>query len=358
MNGQSEVGRFGDAPLRIAILSPPWFPVPPTGYGGIEAVVSLLVEGLVECGHDVTLFASGDSHTRAHLVAAFPDAPSALIGTTAVELRHAIECYVRADRFDVIHDHSGLLALALGGLTSTPVVHTVHGPMDGDHADDYARLYPLLPNARLISISLNQQRLRPGLPWFANIPNAVDLGGYRLGTEKERYLAFVGRMSADKGCHLAIEIAAAAGLPLRIAGKRREPPELAYFAEHVAPHLGPNVEYLGEIPHEAKVDLLRHALATLFPITWEEPFGLVMIESMACGTPVLATRRGAVPEIVEHGVTGFVVDHPLELAAYVDAAAALDPATLRAHAEASFSAERLVADHVAVYRAAVALAAA
>ena len=344
---------MSDPPLRIAILSPPWFPVPPTGYGGIEAVVSLLAEGLVEGGHEVTLFASGDSRTSARLVAVFAEAPSARIGEGAVELRHAIECYTRAGQFDVIHDHSGLLALALGGLTSTPVVHTVHGPMDGDHADDYARICRLLPGARLISISLNQQRLRPDLPWFANVPNAVDLDGYRLGTEKEDYLAFVGRMSADKGCHLAIEIAAAAGLPLRIAGKRREPPELEYFAEHVAPRLGPNVEYLGEIPHEAKVELLRRARATLFPITWEEPFGLVMIESMACGTPVLATRRGAVPEVVEHGVTGFVVDDPLELSTYVEAAAALDPASLRAHAEARFSAERLVADHVAVYRAAV-----
>jgi glycosyltransferase involved in cell wall biosynthesis len=342
------------APLRIAMLSPPWFSVPPSGYGGIEAVVALLTEGLVALGHDVTLFASGDSRTSAQLVAAFPEAPSVHIGETVFELRHAIECYRRAAGFDVIHDHSGVLALALGALTSTPVVHTVHGPMDGDAAGDYGHICALLPHARLISISLNQQRRRPELPWLANILNAVDLAGYALGLQKERYLAFLGRMSADKGCHLAIEIAAAAGMPLRIAGKRRERLELEYFAEHVAPHLGPDVVYLGEISHEAKVDLLRHAQATLFPITWDEPFGLVMIESMACGTPVLATRRGAVPEVVEHGVTGYVVDDPLELAGYVDAAAALDPATVRAQAEARFSAERLVADHVAAYRAAIA----
>jgi len=160
-------------------------------------------------------------------------------------------------------------------------------------------------------------------------------------------------MSPDKGCHNAIEIAQLAGIPLRIAAKNREPLERQYFDRHVRPHLGQGVEYLGEVPFADKVALLQRARATLFPIEWEEPFGLVMVESAACGTPVLATRRGAVPEVIEHGVTGFVADEPRELAAYVEQAATLDPATLRAHAESRFSAGRLVADHVDLYHRAV-----
>ena len=341
-------------PLRVAILSPAWFPVPPTGYGGIEWVVALLADGLVDAGHDVTLFASGDSHTRARLVAVYERAPSEWIGRTEWELPHVLACLERADEFDVVNDHSGPLGLALGGLVDVPVVHTVHGPLDGQPGELYERLVRVAPDARLISVSLNQRRPRPHLPWLANCPNALDLSLYPVKPHRGDYLLFLGRMSPDKGCHRAIAVAAETGLPLRIAGKKQEPLEEEYFRELVEPHLNEQVEYLGEVNHGQKVELLQHARATLFPIEWEEPFGLVMIESMACGTPVIATRRGAVPEVIEDGRSGVVVDDYREMPAALEEAGALDPLECRRYAEERFSPERMVASYVDAYRAAIA----
>ena len=341
-------------PLRVAILSPAWFPVPPTGYGGIEWVVALLADGLVDAGHDVTLFASGDSHTRARLVAVYERAPSEWIGRTEWELPHVLACLERADEFDVVNDHSGPLGLALGGLVDVPVVHTVHGPLDGQPGELYERLVRVAPDARLISVSLNQRRPRPHLPWLANCPNALDLSLYPVKPHRGDYLLFLGRMSPDKGCHRAIAVAAETGLPLRIAGKKQEPLEEEYFRELVEPHLNEQVEYLGEVNHGQKVELLQHARATLFPIEWEEPFGLVMIESMACGTPVIATRRGAVPEVIEDGRSGVVVDDYREMPAALEEAGALDPMECRRYAEERFSPERMVASYVDAYRAAIA----
>ena len=341
-------------PLGVAILSPVWFPVPPTGYGGIEWVVALLADGLVDAGHDVTLFASGDSHTRARLVAVYERAPSEWIGRTEWELPHVLACLERADEFDVVNDHSGPLGLALGGLVDVPVVHTVHGPLDGQPGELYERLVRVAPDARLISVSLNQRRPRPHLPWLANCPNALDLSLYPVKPHRGDYLLFLGRMSPDKGCHRAIAVAAETGLPLRIAGKKQEPLEEEYFRELVEPHLNEQVEYLGEVNHGQKVELLQHARATLFPIEWEEPFGLVMIESMACGTPVIATRRGAVPEVIEDGRSGVVVDDYREMPAALEEAGALDPMECRRYAEERFSPERMVASYVDAYRAAIA----
>jgi len=341
--------------LRIALLAPPWFPVPPPAYGGIEAVVALLADGLADAGHAVTLFASGDSSTRAELCAVYDQAPSEHIGSSLWELRHAAAYLERAGEFDVLHDHTGLVGLLVSAFAPGAAVHTVHGPVGGEPGELYAAVCRRHPHARLISISRNQQRRRPDLPWLANVPNAVDVESYPLGAAKEGYLLFLGRMSPEKGCHLAIEVARAAGLPLRIAGKKREPLEEAYFDRFVRPCLGGGVEYLGEVSEAEKRDLLAGALATLFTIDWEEPFGLVMIESMACGTPVLATRRGSVPEVVEDGVTGFVADDYRDLAAFVDRAAALDPREIRGRAAARFSPGRLVEEHVAAYRLALEL---
>jgi glycosyltransferase involved in cell wall biosynthesis len=337
--------------VRIAILSPVWFPVPPVGYGGIEWVVSLLADGLVEAGHDVTLFASGDSFTKAKLAAVFEDAPSAEIGKTGAELRHALACYERAEEFDIVNDHSGPLAAGLGAAARTPVVHTVHGPLTGRDGELYASLARVAPQVGLISLSLNQRTPQPDLPWVATCHNALDLDAYPVHSERGEYLLFLGRMSADKGCHRACEVAREAGVPLRIAGKMREPAEREYFEEHVAPHLGDGIEYLGETSHGKKVALLQNARATLFPIEWEEPFGLVMIESMACGTPVIATRWGAVPEVIEHGRSGIIVDDHREMAAALADADRLDPLDCRRSVEERFSAERMVREYEAAYAA-------
>ena len=290
--------------MRIALLSPVWFPVPPTGYGGIEWVVSILADSLADAGHDVTLFASGDSRTKAKLVSVYPVAPSERIGTSLTELHHALACYERADQFDVVNDHSGLPAAALGGAVETAVVHTVHGPLDGEAGPVYEQVARVAPHVGLISLSLNQRKPLPGLP-------------------------------------------------LKLAGKMREPLEKEYFETHVRPNLGWGIEYLGEISHEEKVSLLQHARATLFPISWEEPFGLVMIESMACGTPVIATRWGAVAEVIEHGRDGLIVDDHLEMVDAIAEADRLDPLECRRAAEERFSSERMVRDYEEAYRAVI-----
>ena len=341
-------------PLRIAVLAPPWFPVPPTGYGGIELVVSLLADGLVDAGHDVTLFASGDSLTKGRLSAVFPTAPTELIGRTMPDLRHAISCYDRADEFDVINDHTGMLGASLGGLVDTPVLHTVHGPLDTREAQEvYGRIAKVAPEVSLISLSENQRKPMPDLPWAATIPNAIDLSIYPCKPHRGDYLLFLGRMSHDKGAHRAIAVAMGLGIPLRMAGKRREVKERQYFAEFVEPHVGHGVEYLGEVTHGEKVELLQDARATLFPIEWEEPFGLVMIESMACGTPVIATRHGAVPEVIEDGRSGIVVDTYRQMGEALDDADALDPIECRRYVEERFAPERMVDDYVTAYRAAI-----
>jgi glycosyltransferase involved in cell wall biosynthesis len=336
--------------LRIGLIAPVWFPVPPPRYGGTETIVSVLADGLSDAGHDVTLFASGDSLTTARLSSVYADAPSQRIGQTLPELRHCLPCFEHAAQFDVINDHSGLLAATIGGLLTTPVIHTVHGPLDGEAGEIYEHIARAAPRVVFVSVSLNQRRPKPHLPWIANCPNAVDLSLYPWAPRRGDYLLFLGRMTPDKGAHRAIAVAREAGVPLKIAAKCREPWEIAYFRELVEPQLDSQIEFLGEAAHAQKVELLQGARATLFPIEWEEPFGLVMIESMACGTPVIATRRGAVPEVIEQGRTGIVVEDYRAMPAALEQADALDPLELRLAVEERFSAERMVATYLRAYR--------
>src|SRR5919201_115383 len=337
--------------LRIAILSPVWFAVPPAGYGGIEWIVSLLADGLLARGHEVTLFASGDSRSRATVAAVFEHPPSELIGRTLPEMRHAIAAYERAGEFDVVNDHTGPLGAALGELVETPVVHTVHGPLDEEAGKVYESLGKLAPRVGLVSVSLNQRRPKPDLNWVANVPNALDLEHYPCKPHRGDYLLYLGRMNHEKGAHRAIAVAMELGVPLKLAGKVRERKEKDYFAEFVEPHLGDSIEYLGEVNHGTKVELLQNARATLFPIEWEEPFGLVMIESMACGTPVVATRHGAVPEVIEDGRAGVIVDHFREIPDALERADAIEPLECRRFVEERFAPERMVADYERAYEA-------
>ena len=336
--------------MRVAVLAPVWFPVPPRGYGGIEWIVSLLADGLVDAGHDVTLFASGDSRTRAKLSCVYDVAPSEQIGIAQVEIRHALACFARAGEFDVINDHSGPPAAVIGGAVETPCVHTVHGPLDGESGETYEQIALVSPRTRLVSLSMKQREPHPGLPWLANVPNALDFSLYPVHPHRGEYLLFLGRMNPDKGAHRAVAVATEAGLPLKLAGKMREPPEREYFRQFIEPHLRPGeIEYLGEVTHGEKVELLQNARATLFPIGWEEPFGLVMIESMACGTPVIATRRGAVPEVIEQGRSGIIVDHYREMIDALADSDRLEPLELRRLAEERFSRERMVAEYLAAF---------
>ena len=327
--------------------------MPPDGYGGIEWVVSLLSDGLVDKGHDVTLFASGDSTTKARLESVYPVAPSEWIGHTFWELRHAVSCLVQADRFEVISDHTGLLGLALGSLGETPFTHTVHGPVSGEAGDLYEQLVAMAPHAALVSVSDAQRRPKPHLPWVATCANALDLSQYPFQPEQGEYLLFLGRMTHDKGAHRAVAAATETGLPLKLAGKCQEPLEHEYFDEFVRPHLSDRIEYLGEVSHDEKVELIQNARATLFPIQWDEPFGLVMIESMACGTPVIATRFGAVPEVIDDGLTGVIVDDWRDMPMALESAYALDPHQLRRAVEERFSPERMVRNYVHAFEATI-----
>ena len=342
--------------MRIGLICPVWFPVPPEAYGGTERVVALLAEGLVDAGHDVTLFASGDSQTRARLESVFHTAPSEWIGHTYWEMQHAVHAFRKADEFDVVHDHTGMLGLAFSGLISVPFCHTVHGPLDGQPGRLYEQVLDLAPNAKLISISMNQRKPKPALPWIANCPNALDLSMYPFRRKSGGdYLLFLGRMSPDKGAHRALAVALEMELPLKIAAKCREPLEIRYFDEFIRPHLGGSIEYVGEVGHADKVELLMGARALISPIDWEEPFGLMMIEAMACGTPVISTRRGAVAEIVDHGRTGVIVDkyRDMEDPAVLELADSLDPVVIRREVEERFSPENMVASYVAAYEATI-----
>ena len=325
---------FGSKPmsdkLRIAVLSPVWFPVPPTGYGGIELIVSLLADGLVDAGHEVTLFASGDSLTKANLSYIFEEAPSELIGRSLPEIRHALACYTRADDFDVSTTTPGFPPRPWEASSTSRYCTPSTGRSTRTRLRTPTTRSPRSPRVGLISISENQRRPMPDLPWAATIPNAIDLSLYPCKPHRGEYLLFLGRFSPDKGAHRAIAVAMELGLPLKLAGKNREPKERQYYAEFIEPHVGHGgIEYLGEVSHGEKVELLQDARATLFPIEWEEPFGLVMIESMACGTPVIATRHGAVPEVIEDGRNGIIVDNYREMAAALDRADELDPMECR-----------------------------
>jgi glycosyltransferase involved in cell wall biosynthesis len=229
----------------------------------------------------------------------------------------------------------------------------VHGPLEGQPGAVYDSIARVSPQVGLISISMNQRKPKPDIPWIANCPNALDFSVYPCKPHRGDYLFFLGRMSPDKGAHRAIAVAMATGMPLKLAGKKQDQKEIDYFDELVAPHLVDGIEYLGEVTHGEKVELLQNARATLFPIEWEEPFGLVMIESMACGTPVIATRWGAVPEVIEHGRSGIIVDDYKLMPLALEEADALDPMELRRFAEEHFSPERMVADYVRAYETAI-----
>jgi glycosyltransferase involved in cell wall biosynthesis len=339
--------------MRIALLAPAWFAVPPVRYGGIEWVVSHLADGLVEHGHEVTLFAAGDSKTKAHLVTSYDEPPSYRIGHSLPDLHHTLTCLERAGDFDVVNDHSGPLACALGQVVEVPFCHTVHGPLRGEPGEVYAQIARVCPRVRLISLSQDQRSPLPDLPWLATCHNAIDLDDYPFDPGDDGYLLFLGRMSPDKGAHHAVRIAREAGLPLKLAGKMHDREEVDHFDANVRPYLGGDIEYVGEVSHDEKVELLQRALATVFPIQWPEPFGLVMVESMACGTPVLATALGAVPEVVEHGRSGVVASTVDELIASVGEAAGLDRTQVRAVAEERFSSDRMVADYESAYAALV-----
>jgi glycosyltransferase involved in cell wall biosynthesis len=334
--------------LRIGMLAPPWFQLPPSGYGGIESVVYWLVEGLVARGHDVTVISAGEDRTAGRFRATYDDPPSARLGEALPEVVHAALASRHLDelRLDVIHDHSLAGPLTSSARQAATVV-TTHGPVE----DELRVLYGSFgPRTGLVAISKSQQELAPELPWAGMVHNAIPVDEYPMRTDKEDFCLFLGRVNPEKAPDLAVRVARQAGLPIVLAAKCSEPQEQAYFEERVKPLLGSDTEWFGQADNDQKQDLLARARCLVFPIQWNEPFGIVMVEAMACGTPVVALRRGSVPEVVVDGVTGFVRDDLDELAEAIGRTGELDPAACRRHVAEHFDIPVMVTGYEKVYR--------
>ncbi|MGK5500277.1 glycosyltransferase family 4 protein [Streptomyces sp. URMC 125] len=338
--------------LRIAMVAPPWFDLPPRGYGGIEAMCADLVDALVARGHQVTLIAAGRNGTRARMVRTYDVPQGPRLGEPLPEVLHAAAAGRILDglEVDVVHDHS-LAGPLLARGRSVPTVVTVHGPVAGEPGEYYRQLGD---SVHLVAISDAQRRTAPELNWCGTVHNALRPEDSPYRPDKEDWVLFLGRCTPDKGMHLAIDAARAAGREIRLAAKCSEPAEREYFEAEIRPRLGEGVEWLGEVGGVRKKELLARARCLLFPLQWEEPFGMVMIEAMACGTPVVTLRRGSVPEVVEDGATGLVRDDPAELPEAVRAVDRLDPARCRKSVVERFRPEIMAAGYEAVYLRAVA----
>jgi glycosyltransferase involved in cell wall biosynthesis len=336
-------------PLRIAMIAPPWFTVPPQGYGGVENMCADLVDGLVDRGHEVTLIGAGPAGTRAgRYLTTYAEPPSGRLGEPLPEVLHAaaVARILAGLDVDLVHDHTLAGPLSARG-RGVPTVVTMHGPVAGEPGEFYRQLGATVS---LVAISAAQRRAAPDLAWRGTVHNAIDATSFPYRAGKEEWVLFLGRLHPDKGVHLAIDAARAAGLPIVVAGKCSEPGELEYYRTFIEPRLGPDVTIFGIADAAAKRELLARAAALVFPIQWEEPFGMVMIEAMACGTPVVALRRGAVPEIVVDGITGILCDAPAELPAAITAARKLSAAACRVHVENCFDAATMVRGYESVYR--------
>jgi glycosyltransferase involved in cell wall biosynthesis len=337
--------------VKIAQVAPLYESVPPTCYGGTERIVHYLTEELVRLGHDVTLFAAGDSSTSARLDAGRaralrldPSAPDPI----PPHLTMFERVLTRSREFDVIHFHTDCLHFPMTRCLSTPHVTTLHGRLD---LQDLEPLYRGFADVPLVSISDQQRLPLPFADWLGTVPHGLPCELYRLGPGDGGYLAFLGRVSPEKGLARAIQIAARAGLPIRVAAKV-DKHDQDYFESVIRPMLSlPHVQFLGEISEDNKGEFLGHARALLFPIDWPEPFGLVMIEAMACGTPVIAFNRGSVPEVLENGVTGLIVESEDDAIRAVRRVADIDRSHCRRRFEARFTARRMALDYLAAYQA-------
>lgn len=343
----------GSRRLHIGMVAPPWFEVPPRGYGGTEAVVAGLVDALVARGHEITLVASGHTGSRAtRQVTVYEQPPTELLGVSimpevivAAEAMRAFESIP----VDLVHDHT-LAGVLLGQGRDIPTLTTMHGPVTGENLDYFERLGR---SVGIVAISDAQRVTAPGLNFLGTVYNAIDVPTFPYRESKDDFVFWIGRFSPDKGAHWAIDAARAAGRPIVLAGKLNELPEKAFFAAEIAPRLGRDAEYLGEADAVLKRELFSRAACLLFPITWDEPFGMVMVEAMACGTPVVATRRGSVPEVVDHGRTGFVVDGLDAMPHAIGRATDLDPRACRVRAEELFDLPVMARGYEQIYLEAI-----
>lgn len=332
-------------PMRIGLIAPPWLPVPPSSYGGTEAMLDALAQGLEDAGHDVLLYTTGDSTCPAPKEYAFRVAERPRLGYTVPEIYHTLCAYeALADR-DIIHDHT--IAGLFVGRRRGAVVTTMHNAPTSELIKIYSAVQD---RVTIVAISDDQASRVPDLRIASVIHHGLDPHAYAAGEGAGGFVLFLGRMSPDKGVHVAARAARAAGRRLLIGAKVEEPLEQDYFRDEVEPLLGEDVTYLGELDTATKGELLGQAEALLNPIRWPEPFGLVMIEAMASGTPVLAFPEGAAPEIVEHGVSGYLCENESEMVEALDNLDRLDRGACRSSFERRFTARRMAEDHLDLYR--------
>jgi glycosyltransferase involved in cell wall biosynthesis len=322
--------------------------VPPTVYGGTEVVVDQLAQGLTRAGCEVTLFATGDSTCPVERRWCYPKALGTL-ADVSTERAHVALAYRELAGMDVIHDHTltGPLWASEHGC-GMPVVTTAHGEFTSEMRSHYAAV--AAAGVSVVAISRSQRLTAPEVPVAAVIHHGIDPASFPFGRGTGGYVMFLGRMHPAKGAHRAIAVARAANRRIVLAAKMWEPAERRYFTECVELLLGPDAVFVGEVGGRHKLDLLANAAALLNPIRWPEPFGLVMIEALACGTPVLTFAEGAAPEIVEHGRSGFICDDEADMAAAIALVPSLDRADCRARVETAFSTDRMVRDHLTLYR--------
>jgi glycosyltransferase involved in cell wall biosynthesis len=336
--------------LRIAQISPLTEAVPPKLYGGTERVISWLTEELVALGHKVTLFASGDSVTNARLEPMWPTAlrlDGSVRDPNALHMSMIEQIAQRAREFDLLHFHLDYYPFSVMSRQSTPFLTTLHGRLD---LPEHEPVFSTFPNVPLVSISNAQRRPAPNANWIGTVHHGMPENLLKPVPAEPSYLAFLGRISPEKRVDRAIRIAERCGLPLKIAAKV-DAADHDYFEEMIKPLLTkPNVEFIGEISDAQKSEFLSNAFALLVPIDWPEPFGLVMIEAMACGAPVIAFNRGAVPELIEDGVTGFVVEDETSAVGALRHLSRLSRTVIRKRFEERFTARRMARDYLAVYR--------
>lgn len=345
--------------MKIAMIVPPWIKLPPEGFGGIEVVASLLTERLVEKGHEVTLFSVGSSQTKARLFSVFGnemlttlDKPSSNIINVATT--HILSAYseIAKGGFDIVHDHTWKEGLLCASFMDIPVVHTLHSPMDKENKKFYSIIRDRkIKNIHFVSISDFQQQCLPDLDYAGTVYNGIRFKEYPFSRKKEDYYFYIGRFIPEKGPHLACEAAKRLGLNLVLAGKVNEKAESVYFEQYIRPYLGSKIRFIGEVGQwsKTKMNLLSRGKGYLYPIQWDEPFGITMVESMACGTPVFTLNRGSAPEVVEHGVTGFVENNLEDFMKSVKHLDDIDPAQCRERARKMFTTEVMADKYVAIY---------
>lgn len=336
--------------LRIAQISPLHEAVPPVLYGGTERTISWLTEELIELGHDVTLFASGDSQTSAQLEPMWPRAlrlDGSVSDPNALHIAMIEHIYLRAGEFDLMHFHLDYFPFAVMSRQATPFLTTLHGRLD---LPEHRPVFGAFPTVPLVSVSNSQRHPLPNANWVGTVPHGLPIDLLMPRPTTPSYLAFLGRICPEKGVDRAIRIAKRSGLPLRIAAKV-DPADQSYFHQAIRPLLDePHVDFIGEISDAQKPDFLSGAIALIVPIDWPEPFGLVMIEAMACGTPVIAFNRGSVPEVIEDDLTGRIVE---DESSAVDAICGIDRLSrnaIRKRFEERFTARRMAEQYLKIYR--------